>query len=154
MKFQMMLAAALLGAAAAAQAQVKVEDAWVRPSVQGQTSSGGYMKLTSPKEVTLVAVSSPAAGTAEVHEMKMEGDVMRMLPMERLRLPAGKTVELKPGGLHVMLMDLKAPLRKDSSIPLRLVFRDEAGRESRMEIVVPVLVAAPGGAGSAQVHKH
>ncbi len=74
-----------------------------------------------------------------------------------LDLPAGKAVELKPGGYHVMLMDLKAPLPKDSSIPLTLVFRDAKGVESKMELKVPVAAQAPGQAGAAgkmDAHKH
>ena len=67
------------------------------------------MKITAPEGAKLVGASSPAAGVTEVHEMKMEGDVMKMRAMPFLDLPAGKTVELKPGGYHIMLLDLKAP---------------------------------------------
>jgi copper(I)-binding protein len=82
--------------------------------------------------------------------MKMEGDVMKMKAVAGgLDLPAGKTVELKPGGYHVMLMDLKAALPKDSTIPLTLVFKDAKGVESRLELKVPV-AAAP----MAAAHKH
>jgi copper(I)-binding protein len=142
-----MIAAALLCAAAASSAAVKIEGAWVRPSVQGQRATGGYMKLTADADVTLVAVTSPAAGAAEVHEMNMDGEVMRMRPVEGVRLPAGKTVELKPGGFHVMLIDLKAPLMKDTSVPLTLVFRDAKGRETKQEVLAPVRT-------SASEHKH
>jgi copper(I)-binding protein len=73
------------------------------------------MSITAKDGARLVGASSPVAGVAEVHEMKMDGDVMKMRAVEGgLELPAGKTVELKPGGYHVMLMDLKAPLPKDS----------------------------------------
>lgn len=142
-KSKWMIAAALLGAAAASSAAVTIEDAWMRPSVQGQRSSGGYMKLTSDVDATLVGVSSPVAGAAEVHEMKMDGEVMRMRPLQRLSLPAGKTVELRPGGVHVMLLDLKAVLVKDTSVPLTLVLRDASGRETRQELMVPVRASAP-----------
>ena len=113
--------------------------------------------ITSAQGGKLVSASSPAAGVVEVHEMKMEGDVMRMRAIPGLDLPAGKAVELKPGGYHVMLMDLKAPLPKDSSIPLTLVFRDAKGVESRMELKVPVAAQAPGQMGAASkmdAHKH
>lgn len=142
MKRNWIIAATLLCAAAASSAAVKIEGAWARPSLQGQRTSGVYMKLTSDADVTLVGVSSPAAGAAEVHEMKMDGDVMRMRPLAGLRLPAGRIVELKPGGLHVMLTDLKAPLMKDSSVPLTLVFRDANGRETKQDIVAPVRASA------------
>jgi copper(I)-binding protein len=84
--------------------------------------------------------------------MKMEGDVMRMRAISGLDLPAGQTVELKPGGYHVMLMDLKTALRKDSSVPLTLVFRDAKGVESSQEVSLPVLTSAPGGAASGHGH--
>ena len=74
-----------------------------------------------------------------------------------LDLPAGKTVELKPGGYHVMLLDLKAPLAKDSSVPITLVFQDAKGAESKLNLTVPVGTAAPGGATAGSMmdgHKH
>ena len=94
---------------------------------------------------------------AEVHEMKMDGDVMKMRAVPSLDLPAGKKVELKPGGYHVMLMDLKAPLAKDSTIPLTLLFKDAKGTESKLELKLPVATAAPGASsasGAATEHKH
>ena len=125
---------------------VDVKDAWVRTSVQGQKATGAFMKLTAKDGAKLVAVTSPAAGVAEVHEMKMDGDIMKMRAVPGgLDLPAGKTVELKPGGYHVMLMDLKAALPKDSSVPLTLVFKDAKGVESKLELKVPVTTMAPGG---------
>lgn len=134
------MAAALAQPAAPA---VRVDGAWARASVQGQTGTGAFMALTAREPLKLVAVASPAAGVAEVHEMKVEGDVMRMRAIDALDLPAGKTVELKPGGYHVMLLDLKAPLMKDSVVPLTLVFRDAKGAESRMQLQLPVSARAP-----------
>lgn len=133
---------------------VKVEQAWVRPSVPGQQGTGGYMLLTARQGLRLVGVSSPAAGVAEVHEMKMEGDVMTMRPLGVLDLPAGKTVELKPGGLHLMLMDLKQPLAAGSSVPLTLLLKDGKGVESRLETQLSVGHAPPGAAPVAHTHKH
>jgi len=148
------LAAAFAGAPAWAQtAAVKVEGAWARASVQGQKATGAFMRLTAQDGARLVRVESPAAGLAEVHEMKMEGDIMKMRALPALDLPAGKTVELKPGGYHVMLLDLKAPLAKDSAVPLTLVFQDAKGAESKLELSVPVGTAAPG-AAKAHEHKH
>ena len=141
--------AALLMTAALAQAQVQVEGAWARASVQGQKATGAFMKLTAKDGAKLVSASSPAAGVTEVHEMKMEGDVMKMRAIPALDLPAGKAVELKPGGYHVMLMDLKAPLMKDTVVPLTLVFKDAKGAESKVELKVPVSAMAP-----AAAHKH
>ena len=145
----LIIAAALLAGTAYAQT-VDVKDAWVRTSVPGQKATGAFMKLTAKDGAKLVAASSPVAGVTEVHEMKMEGDVMKMKAVAGgLDLPAGKTVELKPGGYHVMLMDLKAALPKDSTIPLTLVFKDAKGVESRLELKVPVATAP-----MAAAHKH
>jgi copper(I)-binding protein len=127
---------------------VQVEGAWARASVQGQMGTGAFMKLTAPDDTRLVAVSSPAAGVAEVHEMKMDGNVMTMRAVPALDLPAGKAVEFKPGGYHVMLMDLKAPLAKGSVVPLTFTFKDAKGVESKLELKVPVSAAAPSHAGA------
>ena len=152
MKSKLLIAAtfAAFGLAGAVQAQtVDVKDAWVRTAVQGQQGTGAYMKITAPSSLQLVGVSSAAAGIAEVHQMKMDGDVMKMRAVPSLDLPAGKTVELKPGGYHVMLMDLKQALPKDSTVPLTLMFKDAKGVESRLELKVPVRAAAPTAAGAA-----
>ena len=134
---------------------VDVKDAWVRTSVQGQKATGAFMKITAKEGGTLVGVATPVAGVAEVHEMKMDGDVMRMRALPNgLALPAGKTVALTPGGYHVMLMDLKATLPKDSTIPLTLTFKDAKGVESRVELKLPVATTAPGGAAAPAGHKH
>lgn len=132
---------------------VKVEGAWARASVQGQKGTGAFMQLTARDGARLVRAESPAAGVAEVHEMKMEGDVMKMRALPALELPAGKTVALKPGGYHIMLLDLKAPLQKDSTVPLTLVFQDATGAESKLDLSVPVGTAAPGAAHGSG-HKH
>ena len=139
------LLAALIaaGSAIAQSAAIKVEGAWARASVPGQMGTGAFMKLTAKDGAKLVGASSPAAGVTEVHEMKMEGDVMKMRAIPGLDLPAGKAVELKPGGYHVMLMDLKAALPKDSTVPLTLVFKDAKGVESKVEVKAPVATAAP-----------
>ncbi len=131
---------------------VEVKNAWARATVQGQKASGAFMTLTAKDGAKLVSASSPVAGVTEVHEMKMEGDVMKMRAVSALDLPAGKAVELKPGGYHVMLMELKTALRKDSSIPLTLVFKDAKGVESRQEVSPPVLTGAP--VGAAMGHGH
>jgi copper(I)-binding protein len=141
------LIAALALAAGGAHAQtVEVREAWVRSTVPNQKSSGAFMKLTAKEGTRLVGADSPVAGITEVHEMKMEGDVMKMRAVPALELPAGKTVELKPGGYHVMLMDLKTSLKSDSTIPLTLMFKDAKGVESKVEVQLPVRSMAPGAA--------
>jgi copper(I)-binding protein len=123
---------------------VEVKDAWARATVPAQKATGAFMKLTAKDGAKLVSASSPVAGVTEVHEMKMEGDVMKMRAVPGLDLPAGKAVELKPGGYHVMLMDLKSTLQKDTTIPLTLVFKDAKGVETKTELTVPVSMTAPG----------
>lgn len=145
--------AAAAFAAQAQQAPVTAEGAWARASVQGQSGTGAFMKLTAREPLSLVGASTPVAGTAEVHEMKMEGDVMRMRAIAALELPAGKAVELKPGGHHIMLMDLKAPLKPGTQVPVTLLLRDAKGETRRLELSVPVLTAAPAGAAHG-THKH
>jgi copper(I)-binding protein len=151
-----LLATVLVLAASALQAQtVEVKDAWVRSAVQGQSGTGAFMKITSKTGTRLVSVSTPVAGIVELHEMKMDGDVMKMRELSGgLELPAGKTVELKPGGYHVMLMDLKAVLPKDSTVPMTLVFKDAKGVQSKLELKVPVALMPPGGGGAMSGHMH
>ena len=135
-------------------AHVKADNVWARASVQGQQASGVFMRLTAQEPLKLVGVETSAAAVAEVHEMKMENDVMRMRAVEALPLPAGKTVELKPGGYHLMLQQLKAPLVKDTQVPITLVFKDAKGAVSRLSLQVPVRMAAPSGAAGAGGHSH
>lgn len=144
-------------AAAAGQSQQlpRVEGAWVRSAVPGQHGTGAFMKITAPRPMQLVGVSTPVAGVAEVHEMKMEGDVMKMRAVTALDLPAGRTVELKPGGYHLMLMELKQSLKAGATVPITLLLRDGSGAESRLELKVPVAAKAPGGGqGHMDSHKH
>ncbi|QTN28355.1 copper chaperone PCu(A)C [Rhodoferax sp. AJA081-3] len=142
------LVLSLLSTAAWAQS-VDVKAAWARATVQGQKATGAFMTLTAKDATKLVGISSPVAGVAEVHEMKMDGDVMKMRAVEGgLDLPAGKAVELKPGGYHVMLMDLKTPLKKDTTIPVTLLFKDAKGVPSKLEIKLPVSSTPPAGAGA------
>lgn len=137
-----------------AAAPVKAEGAWARASVQGQKGTGAFMTLTASEPLTLVGASSPAAGVTEVHEMKMDGDVMRMRAVAGLDLPAGKPVALSPGGYHLMMMDLKAPLQKDSTVPVTLTFRDAKGAQRTLALKLPVSATAPAGASAGNAHKH
>lgn len=125
-------------------AQVKVDNAWARATVQGQQATGVFMQLTAPQATQLVAVSTPVAGVAEIHEMKMDAGVMKMRAMPKLDLPANQKVELKPGGYHLMLMDLKTPLTSQASVALTLTFRDAKGMQSQQQVNVPVSTSMPG----------
>ena len=140
------LAAASLADAAAASAQVTVTDPWVRGTVTGQKATGAFMQLKSPADATLVAAASPVAKIVEVHEMKMEGGMMKMNAVDKLALPAGKAVDLKPGGYHVMLMDLVKPLQEGDTVPLQLTFEDKAGKKSTVEVKAQVKALTTSGA--------
>lgn len=150
MKLSTLIAAtalALTSVAAAAQGgAVEVQNAWARATVKGQMATGAFMTLTAKEGAKLVGASSPTADVVQVHEMKMDGGVMKMAEVKGgLDLPAGKAVELKPGGFHIMLMDMKAPLAVDSTVPLTLVVKDAKGVESKVELTVPVAANAPKG---------
>ena len=140
--------------ASAQPAAVKVEGAWARATVQGQRGTGAFMNLTAAQGTRLVGISTPVAGVAEVHEMKIDGDVMTMRAVPALDLPAGKTVQLKAGSFHLMLMDLKKPLAVGSTLPLTLVFRDGKGVESQLALTLPVRATAPAVAASGAAEKH
>ena len=152
-KISVAIALAALWAGQALAQNVQVKDPWARATVQGQKASGAFMTLTAKADTTLVGVASSVAGVAQVHEMKMDGGVMQMRALPKgLELPAGKAVTLKPGSFHLMLMDLKVPLQKDTTIPVTLRFKDAKGVESTLELRVPVSTSAPG--GDAGGHQH
>ena len=135
-----LLCAAALAALLAlpAAAQVAVADAWIRGTVPGQKATGAFMQLTSLTDMALVGAASPAAKVVEIHQMKQEGGMMKMNAVDRVALPANKTVELKPGGYHIMMMDLTQPLRDGESIPLTLTFEDKAGKKQTVEVKAAV----------------
>ncbi len=138
-------------------ADVKIEGAWVRVAVAGQSGTGGFMKLTAPANMKLIAVSTPVAKIGEIHEMKMEGSIMKMAEVKGgLELPAGQAVELKPGGFHIMLLDLKQSLKVDAQVPVTLTFSNAKGEQSKVEVKMPVAVRAPGSAPGKDMssHKH
>lgn len=126
--------AVALSPALAQSPAVKVDDAWVRATVSQQRSTGAFMQMTAEKPLKIVAVSSPLTPMVEIHEMKMEDGVMKMRAVDVLPLPAGQLVELKPGGFHVMLMGLKAPVKVGETVPLTFTLEDAAGQRSKLEV--------------------
>jgi periplasmic copper chaperone A len=136
----MRIAAALLAMAAgcAHAADVEVVAPWTRATVRLLKVSSAYMELKSTQGATLVGASSPLAGSVELHEMRMEGDLMKMRLVPRLPLPAGKPVVLKPGGYHLMLYDLKQQLQEGTRVPIRLEFETAGGRRDSVEIQAEV----------------
>ena len=132
-----------LGALPAFAHAADVSDAWARSTVKGQTASVVYMTVTSAAPARLVGVSSPAAAVVQVHEMAMQGTTMKMRPVDGVDLPAGKPVELKPGGLHVMLLDLRQSLSSGDKVPLILKLEGADHRVVEQAISVDVRDAAP-----------
>lgn len=117
-----------------AWAQVTVNDPWVRATVAQQKATGAFMQLQSAQDAKLVSAQSPVAGVVEVHEMAMDGGVMKMRAVTSLALPAGKAVELKPGGYHVMLMDLKGQVKDGDIVPVTLVVEGKDGKRQTLEV--------------------
>ena len=124
-------------AAAAAHAQTTVKDPWVRGTVAQQKATGMFAQVTSAAGGKLVSASSPVAGVVEIHEMTMDNNVMKMRAIPGLELPAGKAVELKPGGYHVMLMDLKGQVKDGEVVPVSLVFEGKDGKKQTVEVKAP-----------------
>lgn len=134
-------AASLLiaGGAMAQPGQPKIENAWARATPGKAENGAAYLTVVSPVPDKLTGVSTPSAKSAELHNMTMEDGVMKMRPLPSgIDLPAGQPVTLKPGGIHIMLMGLKQPLKKGDSLPLTLTF-EKAGTEE-----VTVAVEGPG----------
>lgn len=140
-----------------AGAALKVVNAWARPTVAEQMATGAYMKITSSQDGMIVGVTSSVAEVSEIHEMKMEGDVMRMRAVENIPVKAGSTVELAPGGYHVMLMGLNQAVSDGKAFEIKVQFAGSDG--SKVEIPVQVVPGkdpsgkATGGAHGDQ-HKH
>ena len=139
---KLLLASTLSVAAMAAPAQTSVKDPWVRGTVAGQKATGMFAQITSTGGGKLVSAASPLAGMVEIHEMAMDGNVMKMRAVPFVDLPPGKLVELKPGGWHVMLMDLKQELKVGESVPVTLVIEGAGGKRESVELKAPVKALA------------
>lgn len=142
-----------ISSGAALASDIEVSSPWVRGTVAGQKATGAFMEVSSKSGLTLVGASSPIAGVTEIHEMKMDGGTMKMRAVPRLDVPAGKPVSLAPGGYHVMLMDLKQPLKKGDSVPLTLQVENKDKKIETIELKAEVrdLTAT---APAADTHKH
>lgn len=149
----LVLSAAFTLSAQAAE-PLKVGAPWVRPAVVGQGATGAFMQLISTgPALRLIAARSPAATRVEIHEMKMDGEVMRMRAITGLDIPAGQTVALQSGGYHLMLIKPFQPLKTGDTVPLTLVVQDAAMKRHEITVQAPVRQAAPGQAGAAK-HDH
>ena len=115
---------------------VTVADAWVRATVAAQRATGAFLKLTvRGGDVTLIAASSPVAGVTQIHEMAMSEGVMRMREVTGgVPLKAGQSFELKPGGYHIMMMDLKQPVKAGDRVLLSLTFKQANGQQTTTQV--------------------
>jgi copper(I)-binding protein len=136
MKYALLFATLLLASCkpASAPPAVSVDGAWARATVTGQSGSAAYFTIhNAGGEDNLLTVSSPGAD-ASLHSTSMDNGVMRMRPLEALDIPANGTVELKPGGTHVMLMELKQPLQAGAALELDLKFEKSGERKVMAEV--------------------
>ena len=148
------LVAALFTSAAQAQS-VSVKDPWVRATVAQQKASGLFAQISAAQGARLLSASSPVAGVVEIHEMSMDGNVMKMRALPSgLDLPAGQTVELKPGGYHVMLLDLKQTLKAGDTVDATLTVEHKDGRREDIAVKAPVRALGAMGAPGHGGHKH
>ncbi len=122
----------------AATDTIAITQAWARATAPGQDVGAAYMVLQSPVDATLLEVSSPAADSIEIHKMSMDHGIMKMRMLESLPLPAGKWVKLEPGGFHLMLFDLKTPLKAGMQLSLTMKFKEKSGKPYTRQIQVPV----------------
>ena len=131
-----------------------ISQAWSRATPGGAKVAGAYLTIANKGSTAdrLVSGSADVAGHVEIHEMAMEGGVMKMRALEKgLAIEPGKTVKLAPGGYHVMLMDLKSPLKQGDKVPVNLQF-EKAGKVNLSLDVQGVGAQAPGGSGDHSGH--
>lgn len=133
-----LFASMILAASALAHAEVTAKDAWVRGTVPAQTSTGAFVTLTSSVDAKVVGAASPIAKMAEIHESMTMGGVNHMHEVEAVALPAGKPVQLKPGGYHVMLMGLAKALKPGDVVPLTFTIEEKGGKRTRLEVKAEV----------------
>ncbi|MBB1075550.1 copper chaperone PCu(A)C [Rhodoferax sp. 4810] len=135
----------LLATAGLAQAQVTIQDPWVRGTVPMQQASGAFMQLSAAKDTRLIAAKSPVANVVEIHEMVMDNNIMKMRQIPGLDIVPGRVLELKPGGYHVMLIELKQQLKGGDVVPITLVFEDtQTKKQFTQEVQAPVTALGGG----------
>jgi len=133
----LMLALTLACAPVFAHEGAHVHDAWVRATVPQQQATGAFMELNASIDSKLVRATSPVSDHVELHEMTMQDNVMKMREVPSIALPKGKTVDLKPGGYHIMLLDLKQQIHAGDKVPLTLTFEHANGKEEVITVQAP-----------------
>lgn len=121
-----------------AEANIAIENAWIRASTPGQKVGAAYMTIKSSENVEMVYAETSRAGSVEMHSMTMQNGVMKMRMLESLAVKANQPVNLAPGGLHLMLFDLNAPLKAGEKVSFRLCFKNSAGKILEQTITAPV----------------
>lgn len=142
MKKQIFAFLTTMALASSVLAQVTVTAPWVRATVPQAKAAGAFMQLQSAQDARLLEVRSSVAGIAELHQMEMVGQTMKMHAVQGVDLPAGKTLHLAPGGYHIMLMDLKRQLKEGQTVPLTLVVQAKGKKPQTIEVAVPVKALA------------
>lgn len=118
----------------AARAEVIATDAWVRATVPTQKATGAFMSLKATGDYKLISATCPLTKTVEIHEMLMEGDVMKMRQIPKLDLPDNKIVSLSPGGYHVMLLDLKEQVQAGQTVQIVLLVEKSDGKRENVTV--------------------
>ena len=123
--------------------EISITDNWVRATAEGQDVGAAYMTITSASDTSLIKVESSASDSVEIHSMSMENGIMKMRMLEQLDLKAKTPNKLAPGGFHLMLFDLKNPLKAGETVSFSLHFKNEAGKETLLTISSPILTEQP-----------
>jgi len=148
MRFLAVLSAFCLALVASAQAQssagIEISHPWARATASSAANGAVYLKIDNhgAADDTLMAVSTPVAAKAEMHTSLNDNGVMKMRPLAEVPVKAGGSAEFKPGGMHIMLVGLKQPLKAGDSFPLTLAFQKAGAVETT------VMIVKPGGAGA------
>ncbi|WP_439540633.1 copper chaperone PCu(A)C [Sphingomonas sp.] len=132
--------------------KLSIAHPWTRQTAPGQANGGGFMVISNggKRADRLISARSPAAAKVEIHTMSMDGGIMRMRPVPAgLPVPAGGKLELKPGGYHIMLIGLKAPLKRGALVPLTLRFEHAGSKTVQLKVE-----AVTYGTGAGDAHKH
>jgi copper(I)-binding protein len=141
--FVLTVLVAMLLACSKQAPEINITDNWVRATAEGQDVGAAYMTITSASDTSLVKVESSASDSIEIHSMSMENGIMKMRMLEQLDLKAKTPNKLAPGGFHLMLFDLKNPLKAGETVSFSLHFKNEAGKETLVTISSPILTEQP-----------
>lgn len=128
------LASLLIASSSIACAEITVKDPWVRATVPQQQSTGAFMQIGSTTDVRLISAQSSVAKIVEIHEMTMDNNVMKMREIGGVDIPSGKTIELKPGSYHVMLIYLKQQVKDGDVVPVTLIFEGKNKKKETVEV--------------------